>query len=149
MKVRCGKIVVVILLLMTSLRVLADGVTFHSLPTPKAQEGKQQAFQFGRATYYHKSLHGRRTATGERFDMEAMTAAHRNLKLGSFVRVTNLRNGLRVAARINDRLPPRSRAIIDLSIRAARQLGIYRRGVAKVKLEMISEDEYGRENNRP
>ena len=142
MKVRCGKIVVIILLLMTSLRVFAHGVT-------SASEAKQPAAQYGRATHYHKSLHGRRTATGERFDMEAMTAAHRNLKLGSFVRVTNLRNGLRVAVRINDRLPPRSRAIIDLSIRAARQLGIYRRGVAKVKLEMISEDEYGRENNRP
>ena len=90
--------------------------------------------QVGRATYYHKSLHGLRTASGERFNAEAMTAAHRRLKLGSYVRVTHLRNQRSVVVRINDRLPPRSRAIIDLSPKAARQLGMFHRGVARVKL---------------
>ena len=103
--------------------------------------------QVGRATYYHKSLHGLRTATGERFDQQAMTAAHRRLKLGTYVRVTNLRNQRSVAVRINDRLPPRSRAIIDLTIKAARELGMFHRGVAKVKLEAISKDEFLAENN--
>ena len=98
--------------------------------------------QVGRATYYHKSLHGLRTASGERFNAEAMTAAHRRLKLGSYVRVTNLRNQRSVLVRINDRLPPRSRAIIDLSPKAARQLGMFHRGVARVKLETISHAEF-------
>ena len=98
--------------------------------------------QVGRATYYHKSLHGLRTASGERFNAEAMTAAHRRLKLGSYVRVTNLRNQRSVLVRINDRLPPRSRAIIDLSLKAARQLGMFHRGVARVKLKTISHAEF-------
>ena len=98
--------------------------------------------QVGRATYYHKSLHGLRTASGERFNAEAMTAAHRRLKLGSYVRVTHLRNQRSVLVRINDRLPPRSRAIIDLSPKAARQLGMFHRGVARVKLETISHAEF-------
>ena len=95
---------------------------------------KARFSQVGRATYYHKSLHGHRTASGERFNAEAMTAAHRRLKLGSYVRVTHLRNQRSVVVRINDRLPPRSRAIIDLSPKAARQLGMIHRGVARVKL---------------
>ncbi len=98
--------------------------------------------QVGRATYYHKSLHGLRTASGERFNAEAMTAAHRRLKLGSYVRVTHLRNQRSVLVRINDRLPRRSRAIIDLSPKAARQLGMFHRGVARVKLETISHAEF-------
>ena len=95
---------------------------------------KARFSQVGRATYYHKSLHGHRTASGERFNAEAMTAAHRRLKLGSYVRVTHLRNQRSVVVRINDRLPLRSRAIIDLSPKAARQLGMIHRGVARVKL---------------
>ena len=95
---------------------------------------KARFSQVGRATYYHKSLQGHRTASGERFNAEAMTAAHRRLKLGSYVRVTHLRNQRSVVVRINDRLPPRSRAIIDLSPKAARQLGMIHRGVARVKL---------------
>ena len=103
---------------------------------------KARFSQVGRATYYHKSLHGLRTASGERFNAEAMTAAHRRLKLGSYVRVTHLRNQRSVVVRINDRLPPRSRAIIDLSPKAARQLGMFHRGVARVKLETISHAEF-------
>ncbi len=121
---------------------VADGVIADSAASAKEAAVKAPFAQVGRATYYHKSLHGLRTANGERFDIHAMTAAHRRLKLGSYVRVTNLRNQRSVAVRINDRLPPRSRAIIDLSIKAARELGMFRRGVAKVKLELISKDEF-------
>ena len=103
---------------------------------------KARFSQVGRATYYHKSLHGLRTASGERFNAEAMTAAHRRLKLGSYVRVTHLRNQRSVVVRINDRLPPQSRAIIDLSPKAARQLGMFHRGVARVKVETISHAEF-------
>ena len=126
---------------------VADGVEVAAANESKVVAAKVPFVQVGRATYYHKSLHGLRTANGERFDAQAMTAAHRRLKLGAYVRVTHLRNKRSVAVRINDRLPPRSRAIIDLSIKAARKLGMYHRGVAKVKLEAISKEEYVAENS--
>ncbi len=102
---------------------------------------KSNFAQVGRATYSHKSLHGFRTANGERFDTQAMTAAHRNLKFNTYVRVTNLRNQRSVIVRINDRLPPRSRAIIDLTHKAARQLGMFYRGFTKVKLEIVDQSD--------
>jgi rare lipoprotein A len=94
--------------------------------------------QTGRASYYHKSLRGLRTSNGERYDPNAMTAAHRRLKLGTYVRVTHLRNKRSVIVRVNDRLPPRGRAIIDLSSMAARKLGMIRTGIAKVRIEALS-----------
>ena len=138
----CRKLTIVFLALLIAPWAVADGVSPPSPEVARDATVKAPFTQVGRATYYHKSLHGLRTATGERFDVNAMTAAHRRLKLGSYVRVTNLRNQRSVAVRINDRLPPRSRAIIDLSIKAARELGMFRRGVAKVKLELISKDEF-------
>jgi rare lipoprotein A len=147
MKVVCRKLVFVLLALLVLPCAVADGVTAPSAHATTDVAAKAPFAQVGRATYYHKSLHGLRTANGERFDMHAMTAAHRRLKLGSYVRVTNFRNKRSVAVRINDRLPPRSRAIIDLSIKAARELGMFRRGVAKVKLELISKEEFIAENS--
>jgi rare lipoprotein A len=139
----CCRKFVLMMGLVVAFGALADGVLPES-PDPAAIA---TFTQIGRATYYHKSLHGMKTANGERFDTQAMTAAHRRLKLGTYLRVTNLRNGRSIAVRINDRLPPRSRAIIDLSIKAARELGMFRRGVAKVKLEAISKDEFVAENS--
>ena len=97
--------------------------------------------QTGRATYYHKNLRGLETATGERYDPNAMTAAHKRLKLGTHVRVIHLRNKRSVIVKVNDRLPPRSRAIIDLSTLAARKLGMIRAGIAKVRIEALSKAE--------
>lgn len=133
--------------LMVAFSALADGGLPEAPPAAKDLSAIVTFTQVGRATYYHKSLHGLKTASGERFDTQAMTAAHRRLKLGTYVRVTNLRNGRSIAVRINDRLPPRSRAIIDLSIKAARELGMFRRGFAKVKLEAIGKDEFVAENS--
>ena len=124
---------------------------FEALADSAARVNSQNArfSQVGRATYYHKSLHGHRTASGERFNAQAMTAAHRRLKLGSYVRVTNLRNQRSVVVRINDRLPPRSRAIIDLSPKAARQLGMFHHGVARVKLAVINRGEFTAQTSPP
>ena len=94
--------------------------------------------QTGRASFYHKSLRGLKTANGERYDPNAMTAAHRRLKLGTYVRVTHLRDKRMVIVKINDRLPPHGRAIIDLSTLAARKLGMLRAGIARVRIEALS-----------
>ena len=93
--------------------------------------------QVGLASYYARTHHGRRTASGERFDMQAMTAAHRTLPFGTRVRVTNLANGRRTVVRINDRGPFRRERIIDLSYAAARELGMAGRGITRVRLEVV------------
>jgi len=92
----------------------------------------------GRASYYGDYHHGRKTASGERFDMHELTAAHRTLPFGTRVRVTNLTNGRSVVVRINDRGPfGRKRRIIDLSKAAARKLHMLRAGVVPVQVEIL------------
>lgn len=93
--------------------------------------------QEGDAVWYGKEQHGGPTASGERFNMHELTAAHRTLKLGTLVQVTNLRSGLSVVVRINDRGPFTRGRIIDLSYAAARQLGMVQAGVAKVLLRVL------------
>jgi len=91
----------------------------------------------GVASYYHNRFHGRRTASGEIFNNNKYTAAHRRLPLGTRVRVTNLENKRSVVVRINDRGPYARKRIIDLSRRAARDLGFLKKGLVKVKLEVL------------
>jgi len=91
----------------------------------------------GTASYYGRKFHGRRTASGEAFDMGALTAAHRTLPFGSLVRVTNPANGRSVTVRINDRGPFTRGRVIDVSRAAAQQLGLITRGHATVELELI------------
>ncbi|MFN3393199.1 MAG: septal ring lytic transglycosylase RlpA family protein [Candidatus Thermochlorobacter sp.] len=93
----------------------------------------------GIASYYAAQFHGRRTSSGEIFDVNAMTAAHLNLPFGTRVRVTNLSNNKSVIVRINDRLPPNNKGrIIDLSPAAARQIEMIQAGVVKVRVETLS-----------
>jgi rare lipoprotein A len=91
----------------------------------------------GLASWYGSRYHGRLTASGERFDMNAPTAAHRTLPFGSRVRVTNLANGRSVTVRINDRGPFVAQRIIDVSRSVARQLGFIQAGVARVRLHLV------------
>lgn len=105
---------------------------------PEPSAAKKPVYEaVGLASYYGRRFHGRKTANGERFDMHAMTAAHRGLKFGSRVVVTNLKNGRKVEVRINDRGPYIKGRIIDLSYAAAKKLGMLSQGVAKVKISAI------------
>jgi rare lipoprotein A len=97
---------------------------------------KHRWFEIGKASWYGGRFNGRETANGERFDMNALTCAHRSLPLGSWVRVTNLRNKKAVFLRVNDRGPMAESLIVDLSYAAAQRLGIS--GLGKVKIEEIS-----------
>lgn len=90
----------------------------------------------GEASYYAPTFHGRRTASGEKYDRHALTAAHRTLPFGTFVRVTRKGSGQSVIVRINDRGPHKAGRIIDLSEKAARELGILALGVAQVRIEV-------------
>jgi rare lipoprotein A len=92
----------------------------------------------GKASYYGAYHHGKKTASGERFDQNALTAAHRTLPFGSRVRVTNLRNAKSVIVRVNDRGPYARGRIIDLSKQAARQLGMLNAGIATVRVQQLA-----------
>jgi rare lipoprotein A (peptidoglycan hydrolase) len=101
--------------------------------TACAQPRHKSVIQTGTASYYGKAHQGRRTASGQRFDDTLLTAAHPWLPLGTKVRVTLLGTGRSVVVKINDRMPARRR-MIDLSLAAARELGIVHRGIARVEL---------------
>ena len=88
----------------------------------------------GLASFYGEGFDGRPTASGERFNKEALTAAHRKLRFGTCVRVENKSNGRSVNVRINDRGPYAGQRLIDVSERAARDLGMIQAGVAQVRL---------------
>ena len=92
----------------------------------------------GLASWYGKRYHGRTTASGARFDMNAMTAAHRSLPFGTRVRVTNLANRRSVVVTINDRGPYAGRRIIDVSRHAAERLGMVRKGVVRVRVHTVA-----------
>ena len=98
---------------------------------------KQPMKQRGRASWYGRKFHGQRTASGETYDMFAMTAAHRTLPIPSYVRVTHLANGRSVVVRVNDRGPFHGNRIIDLSYAAAAKLGMVKEGSAMVEVERV------------
>ena len=120
----------------------ATSVPDHHRPTTKVtskatpKTPKSTAYQIGTASWYGKSFHGRTTASGEDFDMFELTAAHRQLPLGSLVKVTNLHNGKWIIVRVNDRGPFVKNRILDLSYGAARMLD-FRRGLEKVRLDLV------------
>ena len=94
-------------------------------------------FQVGKASWYGRVFQHKKTASGEPYDMHDFTAAHRTLPLGSWVKVTNLKNDKSVMVRINDRGPITKSRILDLSYGAAMILGVGNDGVAKVRLDVI------------
>ncbi len=89
------------------------------------------------ASYYADSLNGHKTASGEPYDRNALTAAHRKLKFGTRVRVTYLKTGKSVVVKINDRGPYAKHRIIDLSKAAAKRIGMLKDGQGKVRLEIF------------
>jgi rare lipoprotein A len=113
-----------------------------SLPPPAPPAPEQPFFtQVGTASWYGAFHHGRKTASGERFDMNDLTAAHRAVKLGTVLRVTNLDNGRTATVRVNDRGPYVNNRIVDLSAAAARELGMKQDGVARVRIEAFVADQ--------
>jgi len=104
--------------------------------SPTSEVYKVRAYQVGTASWYGEWFQGKPTASGEPFDMRDFTAAHPSLPLGTFVKVTNLRNGKAVVVRINDRGPVVDGRIIDVSYNAARALGFKERGLQKVRLDL-------------
>ena len=112
---------------------VVPGKTESGKTTPK-----RHWFQIGKASWYGGTFNGRKTANGEKYNMYAMTCAHRTLPLGSWIRVTNLRNKRSTFLRVTDRGPMSPSLIADLSLGAAQKLGFDVDGLAKVRIEEVN-----------
>jgi len=112
------------------------------IPQQIGQSGKNASGKIlltleGVASYYAHDFHGKQTSSGETYDMNALTAAHRNFPFGTKVRVTNLENSKTVIVRVNDRGPFKEERIIDLSMGAAKEIDMILNGTARVRLEVF------------
>lgn len=114
---------------------LAFFCTFVHAKTAKPKSST--AKKIGIASYYSDKFHGRRTASGERYNKNSLTAEHASLPFGTVLRVTNLKNNRSVKVRVNDRAHSRTRRLVDLSKRAAKELGFIHSGLAKVEIEIV------------
>jgi rare lipoprotein A len=127
-------------LLVVALSVAASGSSAPDMSSNQMHEGKTHHWlQIGKASWYGLPFQGRKTANGEKFDMNSLTCAHRQLPMGSWVRVTNLKNRKSIFVRVNDRGPLPEDRIVDLSYAAARAVGLA--GLGKVKLEVLKRDD--------
>ncbi|MGX5220754.1 MULTISPECIES: septal ring lytic transglycosylase RlpA family protein [Pseudomonas] len=124
-------------LLILGLFSLLAGCASNTIDSPRTSTTGAGYSATGNASYYGAQHHGKKTANGERFDQNALTAAHRSLPFGSRVQVTNLRNDKTVIVRINDRGPFARGRIIDVSKKAAEQLDMLRDGVVPVSIKLL------------
>jgi rare lipoprotein A len=134
--------------------LIACGATARAGSDDKARdEWRVGDTQDGKATWYGKKFHGKPTASGEKFDMRSMTAAHRSLPFGSVVRVTNLKNDRQVTVRINNRGPFGKGRVIDVSQAAARKLKMIDAGVVPASIEVLvigdGATKHGRQKKKP
>ncbi|OGP87459.1 MAG: hypothetical protein A2156_01145 [Deltaproteobacteria bacterium RBG_16_48_10] len=109
-----------------------------SVPETKIEKRESKEVQFGVASWYGGEFHGRPTSSGEVYDMYQLTCAHNTLPLGTVVMVTNLENGRSLELKVNDRGPFVKERILDVSYAAAQMLGMWEKGTAPVKVEVVS-----------
>ena len=95
----------------------------------------------GSASYYSSSMNGRKTSSGEIFNNNLLTAAHKSMKLGTMVKVTNIKNDSIVILKVNDRLSKSSSHVIDVTLAAAKKLNFVRNGIATVSVEVLAKNE--------
>ena len=110
-------------------------------PVPSVESASSPTSSYqavGIASWYGGKFHGRKTASGERFNQNALTCAHRTLPFGTALKVTNLANGKSIVVRVNDRGPVSKKRLIDLSKAAAKALDFLKSGLAKVDIEQVS-----------
>ena len=107
-------------------------------PEARKQASKPKPYQIGTASWYGQNFEGKETASGEKYNMYDMTAAHLSLPIGTYVKVTNLRNGRAVVVRVNDRGPIVPGRIIDVSYGAAQALQFRKQGLQRVRLDLVN-----------
>lgn len=110
---------------------------FNSFSQDSLKVSDNATSQIGTASFYHHKFNGRKTSSGEIFNNDSLTGAHKTLKLGTYVKVRCIKNDSCVIVKINDRLPQRSKRSIDLTTRAAKQLNFIRSGLTKVEITVL------------
>lgn len=122
--------------------VLLLGFTWIATSELQAQTNKLDYKTWeGTASFYHNKFHGKRTASGEIFNQNALTCANNFLPLGTILRVTNLSNNKTVVVKVNDRLAKSNKRLVDLSYKAAQELSFIKKGITKVRIEVLPENE--------
>ena len=124
--------------LIVALIILFTGVFVEAKYNAVPAAPTQGLILFGQASYYADKFHGRKTANGETYKKDLLTAACNSLPLGTWIKVTNLANGKNVIVKTNDRLHHRMRRLVDLSKSAAAKLGYTHHGLARVKVEVVN-----------
>ena len=116
-------------------------VKTDSIPLKKAQKTPEKSARilYGQASFYASKFEGRKTANGEIFRHAKLTAACNSLPLGTWIKVTNLRNGKSVVVKTNDRLHPKTKRLVDLTHTAAQKLGFIKSGLTRVKVEVLKQ----------
>jgi rare lipoprotein A len=129
-----------LLLLLQADKVSAQNDSAIVAPSKSSKKAKKVFY--GQASFYGNKFHGKKTANGEIFSQDKFTAACNVLPLGTWIKVTNLKNGRSVVVKTNDRLHPKMRRLVDLSRAAAKKLGYISNGLTRVKVEVV--DQKGR-----
>ena len=124
-----------LLLLLQADKVSAQNDSAIVAPSKSSKKAKKVFY--GQASFYGNKFHGKKTANGEIFSQDKFTAACNVLPLGTWIRVTNLKNGRSVVVKTNDRLHPKMRRLVDLSRAAAKKLGYISNGLTRVKVEVL------------
>ncbi len=130
--------------LFTCLLLLQVYAGFAQVTKPKVRAAKTGVTLYGQASFYADKFHGRKTASGVVFSHTKFTAACNSLPLGTWIQVTNLRNGKIVVVQTNDRLSPKTKRLIDLTKSAARKLGFISAGLTRVKVIVLDQSLYKR-----
>ncbi|MCU0447959.1 MAG: septal ring lytic transglycosylase RlpA family protein [Microscillaceae bacterium] len=127
----------VVVLMITFLGSACSLGNYPSNATLETNLSSGKVIASGEASYYGGKFQGRRTASGEKFDKNKLTAAHKTLAFNTKVEVKNMQNGKTVVVKINDRMPKKNKRVIDLSEAAARQLDMLKSGVVSVELKIV------------
>ncbi len=145
---KSGNILILVLILLGSIapglaQISSSSRTIsHKQQVHSKKKHKHKDYMNGIASYYAKSLSGRRTASGQHLCMDTYTAAHPTLALKTKLKVTNLRNGRIIYVEVNDRMPRSSGRVIDLTEAGAKALGFYHHGLTRVHLTIVSNRDY-------
>lgn len=120
--------------------MLVAGLSLSCISATQLQAREKEAaptHKTGVASWYGGNFHGRKTATGEVYNMHLLSCASNHYPLGTWLRVTNLLNGKAVVVQVNDRMHPKSKRVVDLSKGAAKEIGLVKAGIGKVKIENL------------
>lgn len=134
-----GRLAILLALVSCSFYTLGQAATGSPVEPPASQKKTTKSTRtlYGQASYYSSKFEGRKTATGEIFRHSKMTAACNILPLGTWIRITNLKNGRSIVVKTNDRLHKKTRRLVDLTKTAAQKLGFVKAGLTRVKVEVL------------